>query len=737
MPLFSWVTFSGETGEGDTLPHSSSDFESIAELILHRDHSLKPAASHPVQEAAMKKLPPNLRVLRAEYCRLRTFPVLPESILEVYFRQNDTMIVPDLTHLKNCIVMEFGDNRVEELNCARLPPPLTRVGFPVNALSSVKNTLPESCLNWDFTGNPSRCRFDIGQYCSKGTGTGTTRTALYKLSDSALKKVNAFANEQSSHNPSVQKSAELNCAHIVSYRPEVPFMSTETLLKSIKQTYMDSELKSPIPLLKPFLDGFYSQNGTTLERLVERLWLRISDAEGTTKYELLKRFAEELEDADLKCSNGVMVRLANNVLIGFDDAIKMRATNNEILSMRVPNTIRRVLIGHKMDTPQERLDYWQRVYLQTIADLEDVEEPRKDWREWLQPISEEILHIAASQLSQTSIDDIEQTSVMLKESYKLLGDLWEVTMLQEILSIPENMRPGGVSSSSTDDEKKYYYNLALRAEKGTITSSETEKLRKYLSTVCFGCLVWIDFVHTLEHDATNTIQIIVEATQSKDHNRYLISVTESGDVTHTPLPSHKDISDVDVCLYLIASCLSLEYLGGPPVDETDVQRLKDRIGFYYHIDPTTIKVQCIPSDTMKPIKINIFQVQDGFLPFCVFTILLNAKGEIVLNKYKGNGDDGYINDVPQPMSQSQSSISATDVSVVLEEMSQPNIDEKDSENETTDTEKEGEGERESVPLLATDAPSAGFFSGLFKHLLGSSNATPEQPQSVLAAKKTQ
>lgn len=658
MPLFSWVTFSGETGQGDSLPQSPSDFESIAELILHRDHTLKPAASHPAQEAVMKKLPPNLQVLRAEYCRLRTFPVLPESILEVYFRQNDAIIVPDLTHLNNCIVMEFGDNRVEELNCALMPPPLTRVGFPVNALSVVKNTLPEFCLNWDFTGNPSRCRFDIGQYCSKGTGT--SRSALYKMSDSALKKVNAFANEQSSHNPSVQKSAELNCAHIISYRPEVPFMSTEALLKSIKQTYMDSELKSPIPLLKPFLDGFYSQNGTTLERLVERLWLRISDAEGETQKELLKRFAEELEDADLKCSNGVMVRLANNVLIGFDDAIKMRATNNEILSMRVPNTIRRVLIGHKMDTPQERLDYWQRVYIQTIADLEDVEEPRKDWIEWLQPISEEILHIAASQLSLTSIDDIEQTSVMLKESYKLLGDLWEVTMLQEILAIPENMRPGA-SSSSTDyikNEKKYYYNLALRVEKRTITRSETEKLRKYLSTECFGCLVWIDFVHALEHDATNTIQIIVEATQSKDHNRYLISVTESGDVTHTPLPSHKDISDEDVCLYLISSCLSLEFLGGPPVDEPDVQRLKDRIGFYYHIDPTTIKVQCIPSDTMKTIKINIFQVQDGFIPFCVFTILLNAKGEIVLDKYKGNGVDGYINDVPL--------ISTSDIKIVLE-----------------------------------------------------------------------
>lgn len=446
MPLFRWTCRGGAGGTSNILP-TTDDFANILELELIRDAEenaaakIRPHMSHPLHEAAMLALPPHLQILRANDCRIRTFPVLPVSIIEVYFERNNILRLPEsLTHLTNCIVLELNDNRIEEIDCSTMPPNLARIGMKLNALGSVKGNLPTTCLNWDFMENPSRCVFENGnQYIRQhvaapivGRGVATPK--------------NPYTNGQSVHNTSIQTSARNNLAYIVDYRPEVPQKVEAELVVAINAAYRKwwkfgtETWTLPGSMLKTYIDGTYILNGVTIQRLIDRLWLRICDSSAEIRPELMRRFAEEVRDGAGMCSNGMFTRLTNNVLLGFDEHIVVRASNNEILSTRIPCTMTRLRkeMALPADGSADTLEYWQKVYQQTIKDLVEINEGKGTWQSWLETIvdafgaklfeDDGIATKLRPLLRERGIDTTELTNAIQK--YKMLGFPWEIDILR-------------------------------------------------------------------------------------------------------------------------------------------------------------------------------------------------------------------------------------------------------------------------------------------------------------------
>lgn len=445
--LFRWTCATGETGYGDVLPVGDV-FVTITELELFRQLDPCSAKSHTEHEAVITALPPGLLILRANGCRIRRFPVLPVSILEVYFEQNDIMRLPPLQHLTNCIVLEFSDNRIEEINCGTMPPMLARLGVEVNALQRVRGILPTSCQNWSFKDNPSGCVFENPDYQTRHRFIGQV---FRREERAAHAPPNPYTNQQSVHNSSIQRSVRGNLPYIVDYRPDLP--ADPHIIRTINRAY--SRIWSMLRItghlpgtkLQTYLATPYSQGGVTMERLIDRLWLRISHAPAETRAELMRRFQEEVNDGTGMCSNGMFTRLVNNVLLGFDDNIQVRMSNSEILSTRIPQTMGRVrremdLSGGEPGTGS--LAYWATVYKQTVRDLAEVEEPRDKWQPWLEPISEEFCsailltdRAALEAVLRTDgvgeVEKWESLRSLLQERFGCLGLPWEMDMLRQSL----------------------------------------------------------------------------------------------------------------------------------------------------------------------------------------------------------------------------------------------------------------------------------------------------------------
>lgn len=441
--LFRWTCATGETGHGAVLPVGDV-FATITELELFRHLGPRSAKSHTEHEAAMTALPPGLLILRAKGCRIRQFPVLPTSILEVYFEKNDIMRLPSLRHLTNCIVLEFDDNRIEEIDCGTLPPTLARLGVEVNALHRVRGTLPTTCQNWSFKNNPSGCVFENPHYRTRHRFIG--QVVQRGEERVAHAPPNPYTNQQSVHNSSIQQSALGNLQYIVDYRPDLP--TDPHLVRTIDQAYshlwtmLGVTRHLPGTILRGYLATPYSQGGITMERLIDRLWLRISHAKAETREELIRRFREEVADGADKCSNGMFTRLTNNVLLGFDENIRVRISNSEILSTRIPQTMERV--RRELDLSGGELAYWAAVYKQTVRDLVEVEEPREGWQPWLEPISEEfcgkILETDRAALEAVlhteGVGEVEKWEALmglLQERFECLGLPWEMEMLRRSL----------------------------------------------------------------------------------------------------------------------------------------------------------------------------------------------------------------------------------------------------------------------------------------------------------------
>lgn len=473
MPLFRWTYRGGVGGASNSLPRDD-DFANIVELELSRDNeqnaaaNIRPHMSHPLHEAAMLSLPPQLEVLRANDCRIRTFPVLPVSILEVYFDRNNIVRLPtSLTHLTNCIVLEINDNRIEEFDCSTMPPNLARLGMRLNALGAVRGTLPATCLNWDFNNNPTRCVFENAAFDYRNPGRIATAPRnrfpdrivdIYRIAGAAATAPrNPYTNGQSVHNTSIQNSARQNLEYIVDYKMEVP--RQVDLVRIINAEYLKfitDPLSLPGSLLETYINGTYIQHGVTMQRLIDRLWLRICDSSMEIRPELMRRFAEEVRDGAGLCSNGMFTRLTNNVLLGFDERIVVRVSNNEILSTRIPCTIAR--LRKEMSLPEDgaadTLTFWQQVYKQTVTDLVEIDEEREKWQPWLEPITsafaEKLLEVGAIAtelrplLLERGADTAKITNVLWK--HKLLGLHWEIDILRSIVR-ETTTSEGGTASS--------------------------------------------------------------------------------------------------------------------------------------------------------------------------------------------------------------------------------------------------------------------------------------------------
>jgi len=135
MSLFQYTYTDGTTVTGDTLREP----ERIFELIFLRDPArfeadgVRRHLGHPLHEAAMTALPPNLGVLRAIKTRIRQWPVLPLTIQECYLSTNHYLSVPDLSAYTNLIVLELDDNSIATID-KPLPPNLARLNLDINAL---------------------------------------------------------------------------------------------------------------------------------------------------------------------------------------------------------------------------------------------------------------------------------------------------------------------------------------------------------------------------------------------------------------------------------------------------------------------------------------------------------------------------------------------------------------------------------------------------------------------------
>ena len=156
MALFQYTYTDGTTVTSDSIVNADHIFE----LIFLRDTArfakdkIRPHQSHPIHEATMKTLPPNLNILRAIGTRCRTWPLLPPSIHECYLSNNMFLYLPDLSAYANLIVLELDDNCIATVDQA-LPPTLTRLNLNSNALRSFNKALiPTSCASVTTFMNP-------------------------------------------------------------------------------------------------------------------------------------------------------------------------------------------------------------------------------------------------------------------------------------------------------------------------------------------------------------------------------------------------------------------------------------------------------------------------------------------------------------------------------------------------------------------------------------------------------
>jgi hypothetical protein len=415
--LFSWTYRDGSHGTGDDLPDDEDLAVNITELVFHRNShrcavdGVRDHMSHPKHEIVIQSLPQNLLVLRADHCRLRNFPVLPKTIVEIYMKGNNLLHIPDLSMFQKLIVLELEDNSISAV-VNPLPPTLARLNVSINAIRTFNRQLLEALEHrpdivtdsnpynpFPSTGtDPRHLRFGglappVGALLQAGLGP-RAETA---------KPVTVYENTQSVHASGVQSSVHRNVEWVASYRPDVPVDGSNTFLEIdvayastkkvswFKRLFKSTVGTPPGSVLRKYCENSYAMHGVTLEKLVDRLWLRIKDvADEERRLELQRRLFEEVEDGNGKCTNGMMSRLSN-VFVGFDDNCQIRLNVNEILGARIPATMKRIRDEMKLKEGHENTAFFLAVYKETVKDLMEVGAAQDQWRPWLEPFSESVL----------------------------------------------------------------------------------------------------------------------------------------------------------------------------------------------------------------------------------------------------------------------------------------------------------------------------------------------------------
>lgn len=463
--LFSWTYRDGSHGAGDELPDEEEVAADITELVFQKNEfrwnaeGIRRNMSHPKHEIVIQGgLPQNLTVLRANNCRLRNFPVLPKTIVEIYMTGNNLLGIPDLSMFKNLIVLELEDNCIAAVTNP-LPPTLARLNLSINAIRRFDRELLEAFVEHrpdivtdsnPYNPYPSagqavaRLRFGplpVGEFLQAGLGPHAEMKTPKTVYEST----------QSVHASGVQSSVYNNIQWLASYRPDVP-VDAERAYREIDDAYSSASKKiswfkrifksvitttTPGSVLRRYCGNPYVMHGVTLEKLVDRLWLRIKDVgDAERRAELQRRLFEEVEDGNGRCTNGMMSRLSN-VFVGFDDNCQIRLNANEILGARVPASMKRVRDEMKLKEGQETAAFFVAVYKETVKDLTELGVSAENWRAWLESFSEPVL----DDLWDAKKDWQEKTfrdrpsddivTVAITEQAGLNGYGWEVTYITD------------------------------------------------------------------------------------------------------------------------------------------------------------------------------------------------------------------------------------------------------------------------------------------------------------------
>lgn len=453
MELFQYTVHDGTTFRVDALP-TGEQFAIIQELIFcrnperFRNDGIRGNQSHPLHEEVAATLPPALRVLRANGCKLRTWPALPTTILECYLNQNWFLALPDLSTFHSLIVLELNDNNIPEV-VHPLPRNLTTLLLDCNAIRRFTAEVPASCVNISTNSNPLN-RFPTGVELMRQQEEARRRHAeAVRIDLTAAAAVpppapkNVYENEQNIHDTGVQTSTMHNVQYLRLYRPDVPVKPEEELWAELDARFAQQALGS---ILQEFATTPYSMHGVSLHLLADRVWLRIQSIEDAeVRKEAEQRFCEEVLDGEFRCLNGMVVRIINS-LIGFDETIQISLTPNQILSARIPATLQRLRGVYGVAEGSETAAYWVACYKETVSDVLDVELARNEWIEWLQPIAEPTLLSLLPELSTSLAKATEEAAEAEKESptpdylvekallkKELLADPWEIQFCLDML----------------------------------------------------------------------------------------------------------------------------------------------------------------------------------------------------------------------------------------------------------------------------------------------------------------
>lgn len=160
---------------------------------------------------------------------------------------------------------------------------------------------------------------------------GCAFVVLHEIGGGYKADKNIFKNSQNVHVQSINESIQKHLEKIAAYKPKNNIVwGFEDALADIKKKNKDNpELKSlEQSLIRVMVDrAVYGSTHMTLTVIFEKVWTYIQDSE--FREELEKRMAEELIDANNKCSSGFTSRMINslsgfgdiNVTISFEDQI--------------------------------------------------------------------------------------------------------------------------------------------------------------------------------------------------------------------------------------------------------------------------------------------------------------------------------------------------------------------------------------------------------------------------------
>lgn len=433
--LFIYTLRDGSSHYVSKLPQE--DYPNMVELIFTAGAGPRPHLPNDEHEhVATGRLPPNLRILRADGAKLHTFPSpIGPNMEELYFGNCKFLRIPNLAHATNVITMEVQDNMIEVID-QPLPPNLVNLNYAGNhkncqLLSPGANRITNITMNTNW-----------GAAVTRRLG-GTLNLQIHNPNNivnpnNPPVEKNVYKNAHNVHDTGVQKSTKLSIEYLVNYKSDIP--NNPNIYKEIDNQYLEigemncfrkQFLISPRigTILAVYAKNPYSMHLVTFETLVNKVWLRIMDTTDTEKRgELLRRLKEEVLDGNDHCTNGMMVRLTN-VFIGFDENVQIKLNPSQVLQARIPASIAKFRKEMEQEEGKEGVAFWLVVYKETCKDLKELEVGMKiekgsngeditvwdyeQWQPWLESLAEPALEEIWEKNDLSSVKKSERNSIKL------------------------------------------------------------------------------------------------------------------------------------------------------------------------------------------------------------------------------------------------------------------------------------------------------------------------------------